>query len=127
MTLKLDVYSPSGDPVDEPARRSSGCTAAASAPVAGPRREIVDEATTFAKKGYVNVSISYRLSAGGCSADAPTSSCVQSIIDAMHDAQAAVRFLRANAVDLRRRRRSHRHRRNLGRRDHRAERRLQPR
>jgi predicted esterase len=43
------------------------------------------------------VSISYRLSAGGCSADAPTSSCVQSIIDAMHDAQAAVRFLRANA------------------------------
>ncbi len=34
--------------------------------------EIVDEATTFAKKGYVNVSISYRLSPGGCSACGPT-------------------------------------------------------
>jgi acetyl esterase/lipase len=60
--------------------------------------EIVDEATTFAKKGYVNVSISYRLSPDGCSASGPTANCVQAIIDAQHDAQAAVRFLRANAA-----------------------------
>jgi acetyl esterase/lipase len=95
VTLKLDVYSPSGDPVtSRPAIvwvhggsfRGGDKTSA----------ELVDEATTFAKKGYVNVSINYRLSPDGCSAGAPTASCVQAIIDAMHDAQAAVRFLRAN-------------------------------
>ena len=36
--------------------------------------EIVDEATTFARKGYFNVSINYRLEPGGCSAGAPTTS-----------------------------------------------------
>jgi acetyl esterase/lipase len=97
VTLRLDVYAPpASDPeTSRPAivwvhggSFSSGTRTSA---------EIVDEATTFAKKGYVNVSISYRLTPGGCSASAPTATCVQAIIDAMHDAQAAVRFLRANA------------------------------
>ena len=44
------------------------------------------------------MSINYRLSPDGCSANAPSGSCVQAIIDAQHDAQAAVRFLRANAA-----------------------------
>ena len=30
--------------------------------------EIVDEATTLARRGYVTASISYRLTPGGCSA-----------------------------------------------------------
>ena len=96
VTLKLDVYSPANDSVSSrPAivwvhggSFSSGDKTAL---------ELVDEATTFALKGYVNVSINYRLGPG-CSASAPTAACGTSIIDAMHDAQAAVRFLRANAT-----------------------------
>ena len=34
----------------------------------------------------------------GCSASAPTPGCAQAIVDARHDAQAAVHFLRANAA-----------------------------
>jgi acetyl esterase/lipase len=95
-TLLLDVYQPAGDTAEgRPAIvwvhggsfRFGSKTSA----------EIVDEATTFARKGFVNVSISYRLSPTGCSAGAPTIECVTAIVNAKHDAQAAVRFLRANA------------------------------
>jgi acetyl esterase/lipase len=97
VTLKLDVYSPAGDSVtSRPAivwvHGGSFCCGDKLSP------EIVDEAATFAKKGYVNASIDYRLYEPGCSADVPTAGCIQAIIDAMHDAQAAVRFLRANAT-----------------------------
>jgi carboxylesterase type B len=60
--------------------------------------ELVDEATTFAKTGYVNVSINYRLEPGGCSASNPTSTCVQAIQEATQDAQTAVHWLRTNAA-----------------------------
>lgn len=60
--------------------------------------EIVDLANTFTRKGYVSISISYRLSPDGCAAAAATYECVFSIVDAKHDAQAAVRWLRANAA-----------------------------
>lgn len=95
--LHLDVYEPTGDSVtSRPAiiwvhggsfrggNKTSG--------------EIVDEATVFAKKGFVNFSISYRLTAAGCSASAPGTQCVDAIRDAMHDAQAAVRWVKANAA-----------------------------
>ncbi len=96
LDLRLDVYRPAGDTnTKRPAivwvhggGFSSGNRASA---------EIVEQATTFARKGYVNVSITYRLVAGGCSAGGPTPSCLTAIRDAQHDAQAAVRFLRANA------------------------------
>ena len=60
--------------------------------------ELVDEANTFASKGYVNASISYRLEPGGCSAGAPTNNCLIAIQEARADAQTAVRFLRTNAA-----------------------------
>ncbi|WP_426572569.1 carboxylesterase family protein [Aquihabitans sp. McL0605] len=93
VSLELDVYQPHGDAVTaRPAivwvHGGSFKTGEKTSP------EIVDEATTFAKKGYLNVSIEYRLS-GGC---APfTSQCLDGIAMAYHDAQAAIRFLRANA------------------------------
>jgi acetyl esterase/lipase len=59
--------------------------------------EIVDEANTFAKKGYVSVSISYRLSPTGCTT-AAAGECLLAITDALADAQSAVRWLRANAA-----------------------------
>lgn len=96
LDLKLDVYAPAGDTVTA---RPAIVWVHGGGFSGGNRTspEIVDQATTFARKGYVNVSITYRLSPGGCSAAAPTSSCLTAIADAQHDAQAAVRFLRANA------------------------------
>ncbi len=97
VALNLDVYRPTGDSAtSRPAIVWVHGGSFRSGDKTSP--ELVDEATTFAKKGYVNVSINYRLSPGGCSAALPTVECIQAIHDAMHDAQAAVRFLRANAA-----------------------------
>ena len=58
--------------------------------------EIVDEANTFARKGYFNVSINYRLEPGGCTGSG--TACVLAIQEARDDAKTAVRFLRTNAA-----------------------------
>ena len=70
--------------------------------------EIVDEATTFAEEGYVNISIDYRLEQPGCRDT--FSNCIPAIQEATVDAQSAVRFLRDNAPAVRRRPDPHRHR-----------------
>jgi acetyl esterase/lipase len=94
VTLKLDVYRPTGDAVtNRPAIVWVHGGSFRSGSKTSP--EIVDEATTFAKKGFVNVSIDYRLSPNGCTVVA--AECLTAIVDAKHDAQAAVRFLRAHA------------------------------
>lgn len=95
--LVLDMYQPTGDtwssrPAIVWVHGGSFMTGSKTSP------ELVDQANVFAKKGYVNVSISYRLTPGGCSASAPTGACATAIMNAKHDAQAAVRFLRANAA-----------------------------
>ncbi|WP_254127282.1 alpha/beta hydrolase [Aquihabitans sp. G128] len=97
MALKMDVYAPKGDPVT--ANRPAIVWIHGGAFKNGDKTsaEIVDEATTFAKKGYVNVSINYRLSKG-CFPAGPE--CVQGIIDAKHDAQAAVRYLRLHKSSM---------------------------
>jgi dienelactone hydrolase len=58
----------------------------------------VDVANTFAKQGYVVVSINYRLLGPGCTANPGMASCTVAALEAQHDAQAAVRWLRANAA-----------------------------
>ena len=121
VTLQLDIYEPTGDTVTErPAivwvHGGSFCCGDKSS------AEIVDEATTFARKGYFNVSINYRLEPGGC-AGGP--SCVIAIQEAL-DGRADCRPLPAyERGDLRHRRDSHRDRRHVRRRDHGAERRVQ--
>ena len=98
-TLKLDMYEPAGDAA--PARpvivwvHGGGFSG-------GSRTspELVDESNVFAKQGYVNVSISYRLAPQGC-VGTVTASCVIGILHAQYDAQAAVRWLRANAAQYR--------------------------
>jgi len=57
--------------------------------------------TTFAKLGYVVASINYRLIAGPCGGSNLGGACVPAALDAQHDAQAAVRWLRANATRYR--------------------------
>jgi acetyl esterase/lipase len=93
VTLTLDIYQPTGDSVTaRPAivwvHGGSFCCGDKNSP------EIVDEATTFAHKGYFNVSIDYRLEPGGCTS--VTATCLIAIQEALEDAQTAVRFLRTN-------------------------------
>jgi dipeptidyl aminopeptidase/acylaminoacyl peptidase len=98
VTLQLDIYEPTGDTVTaRPAivwvHGGSFCCGDKTSP------EIVDEANTFARKGYFNVSINYRLEPGGCSAGGvPSSGCIAAIREAREDGQTAVRFLRTNAA-----------------------------
>lgn len=96
-TLLLDVYSPVGDTVtDRPAIVwVHGGSFKSGDKASGP---LVDEATTFAKLGFVGMAINYRLYPSGCTTNYQLATCVQAMTDAQHDAQAAVRFLRANAV-----------------------------
>jgi len=101
VTLRLDLYQPDGD--REPARPafvwihgggfSSGDKADALEALIGER---------FAKRGYVVASINYRMREGeyyGFGVGDPR--LPEVIADAQHDAQAAVRWLRANAAAYR--------------------------
>jgi len=97
ITLQLDIYEPTGDSVTgRPAiiwvHGGSFCCGDKTS------LEIVDEATTFAQKGYFNVSINYRLEPGGCSASGPTPLCLTAIVEARDDAKTAVRYLKTNAA-----------------------------
>ena len=95
VTLQMDMYQPTGDSVgNRPAivwvHGGSFCC--------GDKTEadIVDEATTFAEKGFVDVSINYRLESPGCSGTG--SNCGAAVAEAFADAQTAVLFLRAHAA-----------------------------
>jgi acetyl esterase/lipase len=95
VTLLLDIYEPTGDTVTaRPAivwvHGGSFSGGSKTSP------ELVDEANTFAKKGFFNVSINYRLEPGGCSSVTPT--CLIAIQEAQADAKTAVKFLRTNAA-----------------------------
>ena len=97
VTLQLDIYEPTGDTVTaRPAivwvHGGSFCCGDKTS------GELVDEANTFAKKGYFNVSINYRLESPGCSAGGVTPACLTAIQEARDDAKTAVRFLRTNAA-----------------------------
>ena len=95
VTLRLDLYEPTGDTVDtRPAIVwVHGGSFRSGSKTSG---EIVDQARTFAEKGYVSVAISYRLHPTGCTVI--DVSCLVAISQAKYDAQASVRWLRANAA-----------------------------
>jgi acetyl esterase/lipase len=100
VTLKLDLYQPAGDTV---ASRPAIVWVHGGSFCCGSRTsaEIVEEARYFARKGYVSVSIDYRLADGGCTGSAPPGVCLTAIAQAREDAETAVRFLRANAATYR--------------------------
>ncbi|MBA3303235.1 MAG: alpha/beta hydrolase [Acidimicrobiia bacterium] len=83
--LLLDLYQPTGD---DQARRPAIVWVHGGGFSAGNKSNMADDATTFARRGYATVSINYRLRQGNIG---------QAIIDAQHDAQAAVRWLRRYA------------------------------
>jgi acetyl esterase/lipase len=93
--LMLDMYRPTGDTQTS---RPALVWVHGGSFSTGDKTNIVpvDVANTFAKLGYVVVSINYRLLGSGCIAN--PSGCTVAAIEAKRDAQAAVRWLRANAA-----------------------------
>jgi para-nitrobenzyl esterase len=100
VTLRLDLYQPSGDTVS---RRPAIVYVHGGGFSHGDKSAGADFATYFAQRGYVAVSINYRLLAPlGCGGqDPPSPECASAALAAQHDAQAAVRWLRANASAFR--------------------------
>ena len=97
VTLQLDMYEPAGDTaVARPAVVWVHGGSFAGGSKGSP--ELVEEANYLARKGYVNVSINYRLVAGGCTSGGDINKCVTAIGQAREDAQTAVRFLREQAA-----------------------------
>ena len=99
-TLTLDMYRPTGDTqTSRPAIvlvHGGGYVGGNSA-----EGDIVQLANAFAQRGYVAVSINYRLEGTGeqCGKeDPPSAGCVTAVTAAQNDAQAAIRWLRANAT-----------------------------
>jgi dienelactone hydrolase len=96
VVLTLDLYQPAGDAqTGRPALAfvhggsfSGGDKASGVSP---------DLASTFAKLGYVTVSINYRLISQACGGSNIRPECIVAALNAQHDAQAAVRWLRVNA------------------------------
>jgi acetyl esterase/lipase len=96
VTLILDMWRPTGDTVTQ---RPAVVWVHGGSFRTGLNRtspEIVDEATIFARKGYVTVSIDYRTHPVGCTQI--NTACLTAIIQAREDAQTAVRFLRESAA-----------------------------
>ena len=100
-TLRLDLYEPAGD---TEAARPAFVWIHGGGFSSGDKASLLEAmlADRFARRGYVVASINYRLREGeyyGFGIGDPR--LPQVIADAQHDAQAAVRWLRANAVAYR--------------------------
>jgi acetyl esterase/lipase len=100
VALRLDLYEPAGD---RASRRPAVIWAHGGGFSGGDKAGGISasEAEHFAELGYVAVSINYRLLAPrGCNGTGATTppQCVDAAVAAIHDAQAAVRWLRANAA-----------------------------
>jgi acetyl esterase/lipase len=101
VTLTLDMYRPTGDTQTS---RPGIVLVHGGSFVGGNSHNgaMVTMAKAFAQRGYVAVSINYRLfnqTKEACGSEPePSQNCVTAAITAQHDAQAAVRWLRRNAA-----------------------------
>jgi acetyl esterase/lipase len=98
--LKLDLYQPAGDTV---AKRPAYVWVHGGGFSMGDKSSGAGMGSFFARLGYVAVSINYRLLAPpGCGGHLdPSAECRAAAVEAQHDAQAAVRWLRRNAATYR--------------------------
>ena len=92
-TLELDLYRPAGDTATA---RPAVVVVHGGGFVTGTKEKSAVWADDLAKRGYVAVSIDYRLASG--SIPRGSAAYVRAVYDAKHDAQAAVRWLRKNAT-----------------------------
>lgn len=91
--LKLDLYRPAGDAATG---RPAVVVVHGGAFVVGTKSQAGLWAEDLAKRGYVAVSIDYRLATVDIQSD--LAAYIGAMYDAKHDAQAAVRWLRKNAA-----------------------------
>ncbi|HMJ78663.1 MAG TPA: alpha/beta hydrolase, partial [Iamia sp.] len=97
--LGLDIYEPAGDTL---ARRPVVVLAFGGGFYYGNKEQLAPLATEYAERGFVAVSITYRLDEqGGLTQYPPDSDELARILAAKHDLQAAVRWLRSEAVTYR--------------------------
>jgi dienelactone hydrolase len=100
--LKLDLYQPTGDTVSP---RPAVIWVHGGGFHAGDKTQgnVTKLARQFAQRGFVTASINYRLmGTDRCAGVQPVpASCEAAAVEAQHDAQAAVRWLRANAAQYR--------------------------
>jgi acetyl esterase/lipase len=96
VSLKLDLYQPSGDSV---AQRPAVVYVHGGGFCCGDKSGGSTFASYLGQRGYVAVSINYRLLASqGCGGQpSPSQECINAALAAQPDAQAAVRWLRAKA------------------------------
>src|SRR5947208_12751042 len=108
VTLGLDVFKPAGDTVTN---RPVIVWVHGGGFRTGTKAATTTVASEYAQRGYVTVSIDYRLDPGNRCQDvqdgkitdpdelaAETARCERAIFAAQHDAQAVVRFVRAHAA-----------------------------
>jgi dipeptidyl aminopeptidase/acylaminoacyl peptidase len=96
VALRLDLFRPAGDTATN---RPAVIWVHGGGFSVGDKASGGNFATFFAQLGYVTASINYRLLAPpGCGGDRePSDECRAAALAAQHDAQAAVRWFRANA------------------------------
>ena len=107
--LHLDVYAPADDDLDA---RPVIVWVHGGGFKAGNKNATTRVAQTWARKGFVSISIDYRLDRGaqcqeaqdakftGAELDAERARCAAAILAAQHDTQAVVRWVRAHAGEL---------------------------
>ncbi|MBJ7471196.1 MAG: alpha/beta hydrolase [Solirubrobacteraceae bacterium] len=99
--LFLDLYEPAGDTA---AKRPAMVWVHGGGFKIGTRKDpmMVELSRRFARRGYVVVSISYRLLAAEiCGGEESTEACLPAALKAADDQRAAVRYLRKRAAELR--------------------------
>ncbi|HEU5149380.1 MAG TPA: DUF4214 domain-containing protein [Iamia sp.] len=97
--LALDLYEPAGDSL---AKRPVVVLAFGGGFFYGDKEQLAPLARAYAERGYVAASITYRLDEQGGMLSYPVSaSGLARILAAKHDLQAAVRWLRSEAVTYR--------------------------
>ena len=96
VTLRLDLYRPTGDTVTS---RPAVVFVHGGGFSSGDKGDLAGIVTPLVRRGFVAVSINYRLLApAGCSTMPTADACTAAAQAAINDAQAAVRWLRANAT-----------------------------
>jgi poly(3-hydroxybutyrate) depolymerase len=96
VALKLDLYQPVGDTV---AQRPAVVEVHGGSFTGGDKSSEAPILDPLVQRGYVGVAINYRLL--GCSGPDLITACTPAAIAGTNDAQAAVRWLRANATTYR--------------------------
>ena len=93
--LFLDVYEPAGDTAE---KRPTIVLAFGGSFIVGDRQQLADLCEAYARKGYVAVTIDYRLFDGSL-LPFPTQETMQEVVvKAISDMRAAVRFLKEDAA-----------------------------